>query len=74
MDSSWCRGHHGTLMVWLCDVINIVTQVDPVIFDGIAWFHQNKHFYVAKDKLFLEKSLGTHFWQFSFPRVRLIVL
>jgi hypothetical protein len=46
----------------------------PNIFDGIAWFHQNKCCFVAYDKLFLEQSLGTHFHQFKFPRVRPIVL
>jgi hypothetical protein len=35
--------------------------VEPDIFDGITLFHRNKHSFVAYDKLFLEKSLGTHF-------------
>jgi hypothetical protein len=29
--------------------------VELDIFDGIALFHQNKHYFVAYDKLFLEK-------------------
>jgi hypothetical protein len=41
---------------------------------GIAWFHRTKHYFIAYDKLFLEKSLGTHFCQFRFPSVRPIVL
>jgi hypothetical protein len=36
-------------------------RVNPDIFDGITWFHQNKHCFIAYDKLFLEKSSGTHF-------------
>jgi hypothetical protein len=48
--------------------------VDPDIFDGIAGFHQNKHFFVAYDKLILEKYLGTHFCELRFPRMRPIVL
>jgi hypothetical protein len=36
---------------------HFVTWVDREIFDGIALFHQNKHCFVAYDKLFLEKSL-----------------
>jgi hypothetical protein len=38
-----------------------VTRVDPDIFDGIAWFRRNKRCFVADDKLFLQKSLRTHF-------------
>ena len=37
------------------------TRVDPDLFDGIARFYRNKHFFVAYDKWFLEKSLGTLF-------------
>jgi hypothetical protein len=48
--------------------------VEPDIFDGITLFQQNKQDFVAYDKLFLEKSLGTHFFQFWFPMVRPIVL
>jgi hypothetical protein len=29
--------------------------VEPDIFDGIALFHRNKHYFIAYDKLFLEK-------------------
>jgi hypothetical protein len=50
-----------------------VTWVDPDFFDGIASFHRNKHYFVAYDKLFLEQSLGTQFYQFRFPRLRSIV-
>jgi hypothetical protein len=35
--------------------------VDLDIFDGIALFHQNKHCFVAYDKLFLEKYQGLTF-------------
>jgi hypothetical protein len=34
---------------------------DPDIFDGIALFHQNKHCFVAYDKLFLKNLLGLTF-------------
>jgi hypothetical protein len=90
-----CHGHHGTLTVWLCDVvdtdfiraltltwdvpflsqpIHFVTWVEPDIFDLIILFRQNKRCFVAYDKLFLEKTLGTHFSQFGFSQVRPIVL
>jgi hypothetical protein len=35
--------------------------VDLDIFDRIALFHQNKRYFVAYDKLFLEKSIETTF-------------
>jgi hypothetical protein len=38
--------------------------VDPDIFDGIALFHQNKRYFVAYDKLFLEKYIGMYFCLF----------
>ena len=50
------------------------TRVDPDIFDGIARFHRNKRNFVDYDKEFLEKSLGAHFCQFRFSRVRPIIL
>jgi hypothetical protein len=55
--------------------VSMVVFIDyPDIFDRIAWFHRNKRYFVAYDKLFLEQSLRTHFCQFRFPRVRPIVL
>jgi hypothetical protein len=33
-----------------------------------------KHYFVAYDMLFLEKSSGTHFCQFRFPKVRPVVV
>jgi hypothetical protein len=48
--------------------------VDPDIFDRIELFHRNKHYFIAYDKLFLEKSPGTHFCQFKFPSMRPVVL
>jgi hypothetical protein len=59
---------------FLSQPTHFITRVDPDIFDRIAWFYRNKHYFIAYDKLFLEKSLGTHFCQFRFPRVRLVVL
>jgi hypothetical protein len=59
---------------FLSQPTRVLTRGDPYIFDGIAWFHQNKHCFVDYDKLFLEQSIGTHFYQFKFPRVRPIVL
>jgi hypothetical protein len=85
------RGHHGTLTVWLCDVVDtkfiralhptwdvpflststhFITRVDLDIFDRIALFHQNKRYFVAYDKLFLEKSIGTNFCLFRFTSMR----
>jgi hypothetical protein len=37
-------------------------------------FTENKHCFVAYDMLFLEKSSGTHFFQFRFPKVRPVVV
>jgi hypothetical protein len=37
-------------------------------------FTENKHYFVAYDMLFLEKSSGTHFFQFRFPKVRPVVV
>jgi hypothetical protein len=37
-------------------------------------FTENKHYLVAYDMLFLEKSLGAHFCQFQFPKVRAVVV
>jgi hypothetical protein len=51
-----------------------LTRADLHLFDGIAWFHWNKHYFMANDKLYLEKSPWTPFCQFRFPRVRPIVL
>jgi hypothetical protein len=48
--------------------------VDPDIFDGIALFHQNKRYFVAYNKLFLEKSIGTHICLFRFTSMRPIVV
>jgi hypothetical protein len=59
---------------FLSQPTRFITWVHTDIFDGIAWFHRNKHCFVAYDKLFLEKSLGTHFCQFRFPKVRPIVV
>jgi hypothetical protein len=58
---------------FLSQPTRFITRVVPDIFDGIAWFLRNKHYFVAYDKLFLEKSLWTHFCQFWFPRVRPVV-
>jgi hypothetical protein len=58
-------------MLWnelvVIGMAHLITRVDPDIFDGIALFYQNKCYFVAYDKLFLEKSLRTHFCQFGFP-------
>jgi hypothetical protein len=83
-----CRGHHGTLTVWLCDVVdtNFIRALHPNMrcaipitthsfhnmggprhFNGITLFHRKKRSFATYDKLFLEKSLGTHFCQFGFP-------
>jgi hypothetical protein len=40
---------------FLSQPTHFVTRVDLDIFVGIAWFSQNKHYFVAYDKLFLEK-------------------
>jgi hypothetical protein len=48
--------------------------MDPNIFDEIVLFHRNKHYFMAFDKLFLEKYVGAHFCQDQFPMVSLIVL
>jgi hypothetical protein len=37
-------------------------------------FTKNKHCFVAYDMLFLEKPSGTHLYQFSFPKVRPVVV
>jgi hypothetical protein len=37
-------------------------------------FIENKHYFVAYDMLFLEKSSGAHFCQFRFPKVRPMVV
>jgi hypothetical protein len=58
---------------FLSQPTRFITRVDLDIFDGIEWFHRNKHCFIAYDKLFLEKSPGTYFCQFRFPRVRPIV-
>jgi hypothetical protein len=58
----------------MSQLTHFATRVDLEVFDGIAWFHRNKHCFVAYDKLFLEKSLGTHFFQLKFLGVRPIVL
>jgi hypothetical protein len=54
-----------SILTWdvsfLSQPTHFITHVEPNIFDGIALFHQNKRCFVAYDKLFLEKSLGTHF-------------
>jgi hypothetical protein len=48
-------------MPFLSQPTRFITRVNPDIFDEIAWFHQNKLWFIAYDKLFLETSLGIHF-------------
>jgi hypothetical protein len=59
---------------FLSQPTHFVTRVDPNIFDKIVWFHGNKCCFIGYNKLFLEQSSGTHFYQFRFPRLMLTIL
>jgi hypothetical protein len=61
-------------MPFLSKSTHFITRVDLDIFDGIALIHQNKRYFVVCDKLFFEKSIGTHFCLFWFTSMRPIVL